>query len=141
MEQGGQYYDDHAKGYYIPHYAVFKSNSITTKTRVVFDASATESSGKSLNDILMKRPVVQPTLYSTLLRFRIHQIALTADIEKMYRQILVHSDDCQLQKIVYRSKPTDELQELILKTVTYGTKTAPYLATRCLLSSTVGENV
>ncbi|KAF0701451.1 Integrase catalytic domain-containing protein, partial [Aphis craccivora] len=51
----------------------------------------------------------------------------------MYRQILVHSDDCQLQKIVYRSKPTDKLQEFILKTVTYGTKTAPYLATRCLV--------
>lgn len=133
MEQGGHYYDDQAKGYYIPYHAVFKSNSITTKTRVVFDASAIGSSGKSLNDILMKGPVVQPTLYSTLLRFRIHQIALTADIEKMYRQILVHSDDCQLQKIVYRSKLTDKLQEFILKTVTYGTKTAPYLATRCLV--------
>jgi len=51
----------------------------------------------------------------------------------MCRQILVHNDDCQLQKIVYRSKPTDELQEFILKTVTHGTKTAPYLVTRCLV--------
>lgn len=133
MEKLGQVNETQNNGYYIPHHAVFKSTSTTTKLRVVFDASAIGSSGKSLNDLLMKGPVVQPTLYSTLLRFRVHQVALTADIEKMYRQILVYDDDCQLQKIVYRSKPTDELQEFMLKTVTYGTKTAPYLANRCLV--------
>ncbi|CAI6342683.1 unnamed protein product [Macrosiphum euphorbiae] len=133
MEKIGQFNETQSNGYYIPHHAVFKSTSTTTKLRVVFDASTIGSTGKSLNDLLMKGPVVQPTLYSTLLRFRVHQVALTADIEKMYRQILVHNDDCQLQKIVYRSRPTNELQEFMLKTVTYGTKTAPYLATRCLV--------
>lgn len=133
MEKMGKFNEMQTIGYYIPHHAVFKNTSTTTKLRVVFDASAIGSSGKSLNDLLMKGPVVQPTLYSTLLRFRVNQVALTADIEKMCRQILVHNGDCQLQKIVYRSKPTDELQEFMLKTVTYGTKTVSYLATRCLV--------
>ncbi|CAI6372187.1 unnamed protein product [Macrosiphum euphorbiae] len=94
METIGQFNETQSNEYYIPHHAVFKSTSITTKLRVVFDASTICSTGKSLNDLLMKGPVVQPTLYSTLLRFRVHQVALTADIEKMYRQILIHNDDC-----------------------------------------------
>ncbi|XP_060860141.1 uncharacterized protein LOC132937334 [Metopolophium dirhodum] len=118
--------------YYLPHHAVIKDNSITTKLRVVFDASATGSSGMSLNNIMLKGPTVQPTLHSILLRFRTHTFALTADVEKMYRQILVHPDDCELQRILYRSSLLETLKEYTLRTVTYGTKSAPYLATRCL---------
>lgn len=119
--------------YYLPHHAVIKSNSLTTKTRIVFDGSALTTSGLSLNDILMCGPTVQPTLLSILLRFRTHAIAVTADIEKMYRQILVNAEDCNLQRILYRSQPTEPLQEYKLSTVTYGTKSAPFLATRCLV--------
>lgn len=123
---------------FLPHHAVVKDSSTTTKTRVVFDASAITSTGLSLNDIMVKGPTVQPTLVSTLLRFRLHRIALTADIEKMYRQILVSAEDCYLQSICYRSNRADTLKKYTLNTVTYGTKAAPFLATRCLveLSST-----
>lgn len=44
--------------YYMPHHAVIKEESVTTKLRVVFDASATSSSGLSLNDALMVGPKV-----------------------------------------------------------------------------------
>lgn len=118
---------------FLPHHAVLKDTSITTKMRVVFDASAKTASGLSLNDIMLKGPTVQPTLVSTLLRFRIHQVALTADVEKMYRQILVSPQDRHLQTICYRLNPTDTLSKYQLCTVTYGTKSAPYLATRCLI--------
>jgi hypothetical protein len=37
---------------YLPHHAVFKETSSTTKTRVVFDGRAKTSNGVSLNDIL-----------------------------------------------------------------------------------------
>lgn len=118
--------------YYLPHHAVVKENSITTKTRVVFDASAATSTGISLNDILMRGPTVQPTLFQIILRFRLHNIAITGDIEKMYRQVKVDRSDCDLQRIVYRSNPSHPLQHYRLLTVTYGTKSAPYLATKCL---------
>jgi len=55
--------------YYLPHHSVFKSNSLTTKMRVVFDGSATSKSGHSLNDILLCGPTVQPYLISIILRF------------------------------------------------------------------------
>ncbi|XP_045541542.1 uncharacterized protein LOC123723046 [Papilio machaon] len=56
----------------------------------------------------------------------------TSDVEKMYRQIVVHPDDRHLQRIVWREDPSEPLRTYELNTVTYGTASAPYLATRCL---------
>ncbi|XP_076235095.1 uncharacterized protein LOC143179667 [Calliopsis andreniformis] len=72
-------------GYYLPHHAIIKQSSLTTKLRVVFDASAKTSTGTSLNEHLLAGPTVQETLYALLIRFRSHSYVLTADIEKMYR--------------------------------------------------------
>lgn len=51
-------------GYYLPHHAVIKESSSTTKLRVVFDASAKTSSGESLNDQLLVGPTIQEDLPS-----------------------------------------------------------------------------
>jgi len=125
--------DSNSQTYYLPHHAIIKEDSITTKLRVVFDGSAPTSSGLSLNDVMLKGPIVQSSLFSILLRFRVHKIALTADVEKMYRQILVTLKDCQLQRIWYRPSPSEQLREYNLRTITYGTKSAPYLATHSLV--------
>ena len=70
--------------FYLPMHAVYKETTTTTKIRAVFDASAKSSTGVSLNDTLMVGPTVHPPLIDVLIRFRQHQIALTADISKMY---------------------------------------------------------
>jgi len=119
-------------GFYLPHHAVKKCDSLTTKMRVVFDGSAKTTSGFSLNEALMVGPTIQGDLFSLLVRFRMHQYVLTADIEKMYRQIMVHLDDIKYQQILYRAIPTTNINTYQLKTVTYGTACAPYLATRVL---------
>ncbi|XP_070132588.1 uncharacterized protein [Drosophila bipectinata] len=118
--------------YFIPHHCVLKPESTTTKLRVVFDASAVTSSGKSLNDLLHKGPTVQNSIFSILLRFRTYKYVFTADIEKMYRQIWINPEDQYFQTIVWRNNPSEDLRYYRLKTVTYGTKAAPYLATKCL---------
>jgi len=81
---------------FLPHHAVFKESSTTTKTRVVFDASAKSTTGVSLNDMLMVGPTIQQDLLSIILRFRMHRYVMTADISKMYRHIRVHPEDYNL---------------------------------------------
>ena len=51
----------------------------------------------------------------------------------MFRQILVHPDDAQFQRIVWRNDPSEELREYYLKTVTFGATSAPYLAIRTII--------
>lgn len=55
--------------YYLPHHAVLKPSSTTTKLRVVFDATA-KSSTNSLNDVLKVGSTVQNDLFSIVLHFR-----------------------------------------------------------------------
>ncbi len=127
------------KVYYLPHHFVLKEDSTTTKQRTVFDGSAKTSTGVSLNDTLLVGATVQTDLYTLLLRFRYNVIALKADIAKMYRQFLVHEDDRNYQMIVWREDTTQPLQHYQLNTVTYGTASAPFCATRCLNQLAMNE--
>lgn len=118
--------------YYMPHHAIIKPTSTSTKCRVVFDASMKSSSGVSLNNVLMVGPTVQSELLAILIRFRFHKIVMVADITKMYRQVQVQESDVHLQRILWRSSMEEEIKTYELTTVTYGTSSAPFLATRCL---------
>ncbi|XP_022824611.1 uncharacterized protein LOC111355114 [Spodoptera litura] len=118
---------------YLPHHGVLNESKSTTKLRVVFDASARTASGKSFNDIQMVGSPLQDDLLTILLRFRQHMIVVSADIEKMYRVTRVNDMHKPLQKILWRAEPTHPLKTYTLNTVTYGTASAPFLATRCLM--------
>ncbi|XP_049308683.1 uncharacterized protein LOC125777638 [Bactrocera dorsalis] len=127
--------------YFIPHHCVFKNDSTTTKLRVVFDGSAQTTTGYSLNNALMAGPTIQPKLADTLLRFRANPVALTGDICKMYRCIRVTTPDNYLQCILWRDDPKDDIKIFKLDTVTYGTKSAPFLAIRTMHQLAVDEAV
>jgi len=118
--------------YYLPHHAVLKESSTSTKLRVVFDASAKTDTNISLNDVLLKGPCIQEELVSIMARFRTHRYAISADIKKMYRQIWVTESQHDYQRILWRENPDQPLNTYCLKTVTYGVITASYLATACL---------
>ncbi|XP_067129093.1 uncharacterized protein [Centruroides vittatus] len=128
--------------YYIPHHPVMKESSTTTKLRVVFNASTKSSSGVSLNDILMVGPRIQQELFPILMRFRTFPIVITADIMKMFRQILINEKDRDFQRVFWRNDASDPIHEYRLVTVTYGTTPAPFLATRTLhqLADDEGDN-
>ncbi|XP_077258570.1 uncharacterized protein LOC143895378 [Temnothorax americanus] len=84
--------------YYLPHHCVIKTDS-TTGVRVVFDALAPTDNGISLNDLQMMGPTLQQDLFSILIRFRIFFYILSADIEKMYRQVLINPKQRALLRI------------------------------------------
>ncbi|XP_075210203.1 uncharacterized protein LOC142317527 [Lycorma delicatula] len=57
----------------------------------------------------------------------------------MYRQVLVDPRDYDLQRIIWRNSGEEEIGHYQLKTITYGTASAPFLATRCIIQL-VNEN-
>lgn len=87
----------------------------------------------SLNETLQVGSTVQNDLFSILLAFRIHAVAFIADLSKMYRQIQMAPSDTRFQRIFWRANSSDITRVLELTTVTYGTASAPFLATRCLV--------
>ncbi|XP_008186007.1 uncharacterized protein LOC103310228 [Acyrthosiphon pisum] len=103
--------------YFIPHHPVVKRCKEELKIRVVFDASATSSSGVSLNDCLVTGPKLQTEIGDVLLRSRLHKFVFTADITKMYRQIRLHEQDRVYQHKLWRNSPSDEVQEYELCTL------------------------
>lgn len=132
MKQVDDSFDSEGESFYLPHHCVFKSTPQTSSIRVVFDASRKSNTGVSLNDILMTGPVIQQDLMSILLRFRTFRYVFAADIIKMYRQVLMHESHTRYQRILWRDDPASEVKTYELATVTYGTSSASYLATRCL---------
>ncbi|XP_076302005.1 uncharacterized protein LOC143220175 [Lasioglossum baleicum] len=123
---------ERAFGYYIPHHAVRRDHSETTRMRVVFNASRKTTNGKSLNDLLLSGPKLQQDLTAILMRWRQYEFVYTADVAKMYRQILMHNNDIDFQRILWRDNPNEPISEYKLLTVTYGTTSAPYQAIRVL---------
>ncbi|XP_012529934.1 uncharacterized protein LOC105833059 [Monomorium pharaonis] len=79
----------------------------------------------------MTGPNLLPPLPEIFLRWRQHRYVLATDVEKMFWQIVVHPDDRDLQRILWRDAATD-IVEYRLDTVTYGLACAPYLAMRTL---------
>ena len=97
------------ESYYMPMHIVMKEFRTTTKMRVIFEALAKSTSGTSLNYHLLVGPTVQPSLIDVLLRFRHHQIALTADVSRMYHAILLPTNQRDLHRFVWRRESTKPL--------------------------------
>ncbi|XP_017875054.1 uncharacterized protein LOC108621956 [Ceratina calcarata] len=120
------------KSYYLPHHAVTKKHDPSGKLRVVFNASFPTATRYSLNDCLAAGPKLQSDLWMVLTRWRLYKVVFTTDIVKMFRQIQVHPEDTDWQRILWRIRPDDPVQDYRLTTVTYGTACAPFLALRVL---------
>ncbi|XP_055681943.1 uncharacterized protein LOC129789287 [Lutzomyia longipalpis] len=123
----------HHGKYLLPHQAVLRPSSETTKFRVVFNGSApTPPLNVSFNDTLAVGPVLQSDLFTLLVGFRMHKFAFSADVVKMYRQIGIAKKHRDYLSVFWRDDPSKKLLIYRLTTVTYGTSSAPYLATKVL---------
>ena len=120
-----------AEKYYLPHHAVEK-DSTTTKLRVVMNASSRSSTGVTLNDKIAVGPPLQDQLICHLLRYRFHRVALSGDISKMYRQILLNLKDRKYHLFLWRDSPDEPIRCYEMTRVTYGVASSCYHAVRAL---------
>ena len=84
-----------------------KSGRVSTKTRIVFDASA-KYCGTSLNDVVYQGPKLQQGLFNVLIRFRRYPIALVCDIAEMYLRIKIYPKDQAFHRFLWRDLDIDK---------------------------------
>ncbi|XP_064462619.1 uncharacterized protein LOC135373328 [Ornithodoros turicata] len=124
--------------HYMPHRAVVRNESSTTKVRVVFDASSHAPGVPSLNDHLEKGPKLGADLIPVLLRFRLHNVAITADIQKAFLQIGIKEEDRDALRFLWFSQapsqnnPHPDVQCWRMTRVPFGTTSSPFLLTATL---------
>ncbi|XP_068750796.1 uncharacterized protein [Montipora capricornis] len=88
--------------HYIPHKEVLKDDRITTKLRVVYDASAKSAINEpSLNDCLLPGPALTPLIFDVLLRFRLHKMVLIGDLQKAFLNIEVNPTERNLSRFLW----------------------------------------
>lgn len=120
--------------FFLPHHAIYRPGHSTTKTRIVFNASAKDGTGYTLNDALLPGPALQPDLVDCLIRFRSWSVAVTGDIRKMFNMILVDPADRRYLRFFWRkigsSEPIKVYQKRVLP---FGLNCSPFLAIRTIL--------
>ncbi|GBN44277.1 hypothetical protein AVEN_211376-1 [Araneus ventricosus] len=114
--------------YYLPHRAVIRKDHSTTRLRIVFDASSHAKGQLSLNDCLYTGLNLIPDLFSLLLRFRSHPVAITADIQKAFLQINIDEEDRNFTRFYWSNNPEDGNEEIYRMTrVLFGVCSSPFL--------------
>ena len=91
--------------FYMPHKPVVKQSAVTTKVRMVFDASAKPHPlANSINDCMFTGPPLQPLLWDTMVRARMSTNLLLSDIEKVFLQISVKEEDRDSFRFLFNAK-------------------------------------
>ena len=104
-------------------------DKITTKLRIVYDASA-KSNGPSLNECLHKGPSFNQLILDLLLRFRFYKFALTTDVEKAFLMIAVTHSDRDVLRLIWIddiNKKKPELRVFRFARVVFGVSSSPFL--------------
>ena len=125
--------------HYLSHKAVCRENRETTKTRIVFDASARIGSEPSLNELLYSGPCLPPYLFDILLRFRIGRVALASDIEQVFLQIEINEQHRDFLRFLwYNEFLTNNTKLTVYRfaRVIFGTNCSSFL-----LSATIREHM
>ena len=122
---------DVGRVHYLPHHGVVRRDALTTKLRVVFDASSKPSSDSpSLNECLYSGPALTPTIFNVLLRFREKRIALVGDIEKAFLNVGVAEEDRDVLRFLWVDSLEEENPGLMLYRfcrVVFGVNASPFL--------------
>ncbi|XP_049872391.1 uncharacterized protein LOC126371185 isoform X4 [Pectinophora gossypiella] len=121
--------DNKNEGHYIPHHTVIKPSSTTTMLRPVFDASAKDCKGLSLNDCIDKGINLIELIPKLLILFRRGAYGAIADIAKAFLQISVSKNDRKYLKFLWW-KDFEMQQEVVTyqhNRVMFGVNCSPFL--------------
>ena len=117
--------------HYLPHQAVIRSDALTTKLRVVFDASARVKPGcLSLSDCMYTGPPLTAGIADIMMRFRAHKVGLVADIEKAFLNIEVDKEQRDFMRFLWIDDINSEDPNIVTYRfcrVIFGMNCSPFL--------------
>ncbi|XP_054709771.1 uncharacterized protein LOC129219404 [Uloborus diversus] len=131
------------KEFYLPQHAVKKIKQESTKWRVVFNPSSRMPNSFSLNDALEIGSNLLPDILSVLLRFRLHEQALTGDGTQAFLQLSLDERERDATRFFWFQTVTtpqglefskDEVVTYRFQRLPFGLGCSPFL-----LSSTLRE--
>ena len=116
--------------YYMPFRGIIKTESDTSKCRLVMDASSKPSASHiSLNQALYQGPNLIVDLAFILLRFMLGMFATIADLEKAFLRIIIALCDRDALRFFWPTDPLDpnsKLETYRFKAVMFGSAASPF---------------
>ncbi|GFX94700.1 integrase catalytic domain-containing protein [Trichonephila clavipes] len=112
--------------FYLPHQVIIKNESLTTKLRLVFDASAHEEKQLSLNDCLFHGVNLNPNILDLLISFRSKKIAVLADVEKAFLRMSLAPKDRDVVRFLI-DDGENGVQAYRFNRVLFGVNASPFL--------------
>ncbi|XP_062704467.1 uncharacterized protein LOC134286808 [Aedes albopictus] len=94
------------------------------KVRLVWDAAASVN-GTSLNSELLKGPDMLVPLPRVICHFRGRPVAFGGDIQEMYHQIRIRTEDKQAQRFLFRNSSEEAPQVYVMDVATFGSTCSP----------------
>ena len=119
-----------AKGreFYIPHKAVVREAAMSTKLRVVYDASARAGPNvPSLNDCLYPGPPLQNRLWDVLVKQRSHPVVVTGDIAKAFLQVRIREEERDALRFHWRTHNDQPVETYRFTRALFGLTSSPFL--------------
>ena len=119
--------------YFLPHRAVYDETRVSTKCRIVFDASAKTSNKLSLNDNLVCGPALQLSILAIEIRFRTQKYILIGDIGKMFLQIRIQEEDRDYLRFLWKDPDSKgEPQIWRWNSLIFGAADSPFQAIKAI---------
>ncbi len=119
--------------FYVPHRGIFtrKVGSDEMKCRIVFNASAKDRHGHSLNSSLLIGPVPNSNLLRILCQWRQHTHAVNTDIKSCFLSIKLHPDQQNLFRFLWVS-PDQHVVHYKFKSLIFGSAASPWISSTIL---------
>lgn len=117
------------EGHFLTYYGVEK-DSLTTPVRLVYRCNFKYGSNPSLNDCLDSGVKLIRDLGGCHMRFRLFEIALSADIAKAFLSVLLNMEDRMYTKFLWLEHPdypNGPLTEYQFASVLFGSTCSPFL--------------
>ena len=124
-------HDISVQKHFLHHFPVYKKDpAATTPCRRVFNASFRTKGHISLNDAMLKGPILTPNILKVLMRLRIRKYLMCTDVSKAFPRVLLRMLDRNFTCFFVRSNWEDvnsPVEIFRFKVVMFGSSSSPFL--------------